>query len=89
MSSQAKPSLSAAFTVPTVAASLGVNRDKILTLIKNGELIAINLSLSNRPRWRITQQALDAFLEARSSKRAPQRSTRRRRTTAKVEEEFF
>lgn len=76
MSNKAKPDLSA-FTVPTVAASLGVNRDKILTLIKNGELIAINISLSARPRWRITQQALDAFLESRSSKSAPRRSTRR------------
>lgn len=87
MSNLPKPNIQV-YSVPSVAAALGTNVNKVRSFIHNGQLKAINLSSGPRPRWRITADALDAFLELRSSKAAPPRSTRRRHSSAKVEEFF-
>lgn len=87
MSNLPKPSLTV-FSVPDVASVLGVNREKIRAWIRAGLLKAINVSAGPRPRWRISQQALDEFLESRTSKPAA-RATRRRRTDSRLVEEFF
>lgn len=52
-----------------VAKRLGVAVGKVLTWINAGELVALNLatSKSNRPRWVIQREALEAFLNSRRS----------------------
>lgn len=69
-------------TPPAVADELGVATSKISKFIASGELVAVNVaaSTSTRPRWRISQEALDVFLDGRSSKpvvQAPRRQKRR------------
>lgn len=55
-------------TPPILARRLGVDPGKILGWIRSGELAAVNLAAkaNGRPRFAITQQALDAFLQRRS-----------------------
>ena len=62
-----------------VAAHLGVDANKVAAWIKGGELSAINVATKpgGRPRYRITPEALDAFLAARSVLPAPKASKRR------------
>ena len=49
-----------------VARDLGVNQSKIIAWLKSGELRGIDVSLhrGRKPRWRIAQETLDAFLAA-------------------------
>lgn len=56
-----------------VAKRLGVAVGKVLTWINSGELVAINLATkrSNRPRWAIQRDDLDAFLRSRRSVAEP------------------
>jgi excisionase family DNA binding protein len=64
------------YSVRQVAESLGIGRDKILRWIAAGLLPAMNLGAgSTRPRWRISREALDAFLKSRQT--APQQQSRR------------
>jgi excisionase family DNA binding protein len=70
-------------TPPAVGRLLGCGSDKVLNLIRTGELRASNLAGgSQRPRWKINPADLQAFLERRSnsalSKPAAPQSTRRR-----------
>lgn len=62
-------------TPPQVAKMLGVGPDKVAAFIERGELIAVNTSLSVRPRWKVEPKALRAFLDARSN--APKPSKKR------------
>jgi len=57
-------------TVPDLAEQLGVSRHKVLAWIASGELSALNVAAAttSRPRWRISQDALDRFLSARQSR---------------------
>ena len=61
---------------PAVAQTLGVNESKILGWIRNGELRGVNVAQNRngRPRWRVSQEALDAFLAARSPQPTPKAS---------------
>ena len=76
---------------PQVAKLLGVKPAKVLAWIKRGELRAHNVadSRSGRPRWRVSREALDAFLAARSCRPSDQvaRPRRKRRPTELIE--FF
>lgn len=70
-------------TPPAIGKILGCGPDKILSLIRSGELRAVNLANgSNRPRWKVDPDDLEALLERRSnsalSKPAAPQSTRRR-----------
>jgi hypothetical protein len=70
-------------TPPAVGRLLGCGSDKVLGLIRTGELRASNLaSGSQRPRWKINPVDLQAFLERRSnyagSHSAAPKTTRRR-----------
>lgn len=49
--------------------------------IRNGSLQAIDISRTpgGKPRWRITQEALDAFMERRASHPTPPTPKRRKR----------
>jgi excisionase family DNA binding protein len=73
-------------TPPTVAESLGINETKILAWIHAGELAAIDVSLrrGGRPRWRIAQEALEAFLISRSAQPPAPVVRRRRRADPQV-----
>jgi hypothetical protein len=70
-------------TPPAVGRLLGCGSDKVLSLIRSGELRASNLaSGSQRPRWKINPADLEALLERRSnsagSHSAAPQATRRR-----------
>jgi excisionase family DNA binding protein len=62
------------------AKRLGVSETKVLAWIRAGELAAINVAanLKNRPRYRITAEAREAF-EARRTTQAAATATRTRR----------
>jgi excisionase family DNA binding protein len=74
-----------------VAQTLGVNESKILGWIRNGELRGVNVAQNRngRPRWRVSQEALDAFLLARSATPTPKPPRRRRRQRDTGIIEFF
>jgi excisionase family DNA binding protein len=57
-------------TPPEVARRFGIKPDKVLTWIATGGLVAINAAErpGGRPRWRISQEALEAFERRRSSR---------------------
>jgi hypothetical protein len=78
--------LSATHTVRDVQARYGVTVHTVLGWIRAGELKAINVGRqpgARKPRWRITQAALDAF-EALRTPAAPQPVARRRKQPAGV-----
>jgi hypothetical protein len=81
--------LASFLTPPAVAKSLGVKPSKIISWIKRGELVAIDVceNRGRRPRWRIAPEELQRFLESRSS-RKPARATRRRNAVSAVTEFF-
>jgi excisionase family DNA binding protein len=61
-------------SIAEVSRSLGTNENKILGLIRSGELSAINVAQNGngkRPRWRISTSDLDAFLESRKTATSP------------------
>lgn len=54
------------FTPNEVADKLKVTAEQIRSLIRSGQLSAVNISIgTKRPLYRITQQALDDFLNHR------------------------
>lgn len=59
----------------------GVGEHTVLGWIRRGELRAINVCRtgSSRPKWRITEQALEAFEENRTPTPPPPRTRRRKR----------
>jgi excisionase family DNA binding protein len=77
-------------TPARVAADLGVNQCKVLTWIHRGELGAVNVAtqLGGRPRWRISEAQLQAFLVRRSAA-PPPKVARRRKTRDSQIIEFF
>ena len=69
------------YTPPQIARHLGVKHDTVLTWIHGHELQAVNLAARSggqRPRWRISRQALDDFLSRRSASPPPKTRQRRR-----------
>jgi len=65
-------------TPPQAARMIGVSAEKIAHFIHLGELVAVNLSMGNRPRWRIAPEALQAFLKSRSNHQKPTPKPKRR-----------
>ncbi len=73
-------SLGITFSPAQVAESYGMSVDTITKKIADGELGAINVGSGKlKPRWRIRQSDLDAFEQARESKKPPTPSRRRRK----------
>ena len=83
------PSRCLLYTVKQVAELLGIRQHGVLTLIRSGELLAIDVSLhpGGRPRWRISSDNLEAFLAKRTRRPEPPRR-RRRRSNAAVTKYF-
>ena len=68
------------YLTPTlIATRLRVSPEKVLGWIRKGELRAVNVSDSHRPRYRVSPDDLEAFLEQREVQpRAPVERRRRR-----------
>jgi excisionase family DNA binding protein len=67
-------------TPPQVAEILGVEPEKIRRWIEAGELRATNIVLvpGGRPRYKVSEQELAAFLERRSTTPTPKPARRKR-----------
>ena len=76
-------------TPPRYAAQLGVDPEKVLRWIENGELKAFDAATrrGGRPRWRIPAWAIAAFEQKRAAQPAPRQ--RRRRRPAPIGEVWF
>ncbi len=73
-------------TPKSVAEMLGIDQGKVLAWIHTGQLIAVNVaeSLTSRPRWRIADSEVDAFLNRRKTQ-PPQPVKRQRKSTGVIE----
>lgn len=73
---------------PAIAKRFHVKQQIVGEWIRTGELKAVDVSerRGGRPRWRVSQQALDEFLATRSN-RKPAATPRRKRQVKLVE--FF
>lgn len=70
-------------TPPEIAKALRVDPSTVLSWVKTGELRASNLASrsATRPRWRISREALEAFLAGREPRPA---MIRRKRSSGRV-----
>jgi excisionase family DNA binding protein len=68
-------------TVPEVAQRLRVGEDKVRGWIRRGLLKAINTACIGKPRWVITQEALQEFESGRVGGDPPKPPRRKRRAT--------
>jgi excisionase family DNA binding protein len=69
------------YTVREIAERWGISVHTVLAWIRANELKAVNVSRTpngRKPRWRITQAALDAFEAARTSHLPAPRAKRRK-----------
>jgi excisionase family DNA binding protein len=64
-----------------------VGEHTVLAWVRSGELRAIDVSRKQggRPKWRITQEALEAFALARTSTPPPPRGRRRNKPADVIE----
>ncbi|MCA9261098.1 MAG: helix-turn-helix domain-containing protein, partial [Planctomycetales bacterium] len=80
-------------TPPQVSRLLGIAKERIHEFIRNGELRAVNVARNlngQRPRWRISPQALADFESNRSnSKPKPPAAPRGRRRAAKPVRDYL
>jgi excisionase family DNA binding protein len=81
--------MSSTFTIREVCERYGVTATTVRAWVRSGALLALNVSratTSRKPRWRITQSALDAFELSRTPTPAPPRvAGRRKRQGAVIE----
>jgi hypothetical protein len=77
-------------TPPQLAEELGADPAKIIIEIRAGRLAAIDLATpgSKRPRYRISPEAIEAFLASRQV-RPPVPKPPRRRRMATATKEYF
>lgn len=59
-------------TIPEVAAALRCGRTSVYELISAGELPATDVAVKGRPKTRVTEAAVNAFIEKRT-RQAPKR----------------
>lgn len=67
---------------PAVAHQLGCAPEKIVALIKRGEIQASNIALNplGRARYRISPESLSQFLQRRSAAPSPKPARRRKQS---------
>ncbi len=72
-----------------VAAALRTKVDRVYDHINSGQLTAVNIAQQRggRPRWRISDEALDQFLRSRQSVK-PAPATRKRKRPQSVTQYF-
>jgi excisionase family DNA binding protein len=77
-------------TPPQVAERLGVSPGKVVGWLLAGELRSANLAsrTTGRPRYRVNEADLAAFLAKRSASTAPAATPRRRRRKQNIVEFF-
>jgi excisionase family DNA binding protein len=79
--------MSSTLTVRDLSDRYAVTEHTVLAWIRSGELRAVNVGRrigTKKPRWRVTQEALDAFELARTPTPLPPRTRRRKRAEAGV-----
>jgi excisionase family DNA binding protein len=69
------------YTVNQIAEKLQVHRDTVVNWIRKADLLAFNVAMSGKPRYRITQEALDGFMLRRRAVDGPPPPRERRRKT--------
>ena len=80
--------MSSTLSVRDLCERYGVGEHTVLGWINFGELRAINVGRkpgAKKPRWRITQEALEAFELARTATPPQPRAQRRKRPTDVIE----
>jgi excisionase family DNA binding protein len=82
-----EPTVTTWLTVADVAETLRVNATKVGGWIARGELAAADVSSRSggKPRWRISPDALEAFLLRRAAPDAPPVRKRRKRNPEVIE----
>ena len=75
-------------SIPDIAESLGVTKEKVRAWIKAGELKAINTTQNpnGRARYRVRPEAFEDFLERRASTPPVPKQRRRKKSNAPVTE---
>ena len=78
------------YTVKQTAQLLAIREHSVLTLIRKGELRAIDVSMTpgGKPRWRILPDDLDAFILRRTHEASPVRYRRRNKPKTNVKQYF-
>lgn len=76
------------YTPAQLARHLQVSRNKVMGWIHGGQLIAANLASGQTPRYRITQDALESFLDSRRVKPATHKQASRR-ITQRTTRDYF
>jgi len=75
-------------TVHDVCERYGVTEHTVLLWIRQGELRAVNVGrrqAAKKPRWRVTEQALEAFEHLRMATPPTPRAPRRRQSADVIE----
>lgn len=86
------PTLAKFFTPPQLARHIGISEDKIYPWIESGELRAVNMAAQSdgeRPRWRISVEAVEEFLASRENKPPAPKPPKRRRRRATAGKQYF
>ena len=76
------------YTVRELCERFGVTEHTVLAWIRAGELRAVNVgrkSGARKPRWRVSQAALDAFEALRTATLPQPPATRRRQAAGVIE----
>lgn len=77
----------ATYTIKDLCERFSVGERSVILWIHQGDLKAIDVSRRHggRPQWRVTEESLRAFLEARSSVAPPPKRIKRRKPTDVIE----
>ena len=75
------------YAIKDLCERFAVGEHTVLGWIRRGELRAIDVSRNRgaRPKWRITQDALDAFEQLRTPTPPPPKMQRRKRPSAVIQ----
>jgi excisionase family DNA binding protein len=76
------------FSVKDICERFAVGEHSVLAWISSGDLRAINVGRkpgAKKPRWRITEEALEAFELSRTATPPPPKAQRRKRSAEIIE----
>jgi len=85
--------MASTYTIRDICNRFAVNENTVLRWVHSGELRAVNVGVEmgkKKPRWRIEQSSLDAFIALRTpTNPAPTGKRRRRKKQTSGVVEFF